>query len=114
MEDASGNEEHIGYNVVEPKADERECRPPDSHHLREVLASRESEETCKTNEPISTNASNEDLVRMRRDHFGCGKVDDFGLVVSGVECASVAGHYAGDEERTSKVAEECDHLNHQY
>lgn len=62
LPDGDGHEEHVGDDVVEAEAHERERRPPDRGDFAEELTRHEGQETRHAYQPVGADAAQEDLV----------------------------------------------------
>lgn len=104
QENAQRQVEHVGNNVIERQDHESERRPPDSNDLAEELPTHERQEGRQADQPVRANASEEDLMPLRRDGFRRRECDD--TVVEGwlAKGTTIADDNCHDKERTGKVA----------
>jgi hypothetical protein len=91
--DRHGHEKHVRNNVVESQAGKCESGPPDSDYFAEKLSCHHGEEASQTDQPVGSDAAQEDHVPFRRDDFFFVEGEDFRYIRLEIEDPTVAAVY---------------------
>lgn len=87
--DTKGNESHVGDNVIKSKGNKGKNRPPNTHDLGSEVPSLQPKETSQTDEPVTSNASEEDLAEVGGNLFLGRKGHDGRLEWVGFEYTTI-------------------------
>lgn len=73
--DSQRDESHVGDDVIEPKRYEREDRPPDADDLGGEVTALDAEKAGEADEPVASDAAEEDHVEIGGDLLFRGECD---------------------------------------
>jgi hypothetical protein len=93
--------------MVKARGYKREGREPDAGDLAGVLPAHKRKVRGQTDQPVGSDAAQENLVPGGRDGFRGREGDDSSVLDRLAKSASVPEDDGHDEERTSKVSPEC-------
>jgi len=84
-----GDEEHIGYDVIEAQTHKRKDWPPHADDLGVEVLGLHAKVACETDKPVAADTPEEDLVELRLDLFAGHNRDGLVFVDPMVENTSV-------------------------
>ena len=84
-----GDEEHIGYDVIEAQASKRKDWPPHADDLGVEVLGLHAKVACETDQPVTADPSEKDLVEVRLDLFARHNRDGLVFVDPVVEHTSI-------------------------
>lgn len=100
--------------MIHSQTHKGESGPPDGDDLAKVLPRHSSEKASKTDQPIGTDSTKENLMPFGRYRLRRCEFLDLGLVCCGGKDATVAGDQRHDEEGAGEVAPERDEPMHEH
>lgn len=106
FEDAERDEEHIRHDMIECESDKCRRGPPDGENFRHYFATANGAEDGKTDEPICSDGSEENLMPLGIVGFLCGEAHCCLLICGGFfKDAAVADDDQCEEEHAAEVSE---------